>query len=343
MKAAVMVDVGKIEIEQRPIPKPRDGELLINVKSIGVCGSDVHYFIEGKIGDFIVKPPFLLGHECSGEVVEVGMNVKNFKPGDRVAMEPGVPCGKCDYCRNGRYNLCPEMTFWATPPIDGVFCEYVVHPDYLVHPLSKQISYQEGSLLEPLAVGLAATQRSCVKPGMVALVLGSGPIGLLVLKTLLLHGVTKIIMMDIFDFRLEKAKELGATMVINSKDVNIEKSVLAHTEGEGVDIVYETAGNIKTIQNTLRVVKNGGKVILVGFPPQNSFEIDVINIIAKELDILGIWRYANVFKGSVELLNSGKVNLNSLITHQFNLEKTEEALRYVYENKERLIKAVINV
>ena len=343
MKAAVMKGIGSIEIESRPVPIPKEDEALIRIKSVGVCGSDIHYFVEGRIGDYIVQPPFILGHECSGEVVEIGAGVKNIKPGDRVTMEPGIPCGKCENCRTGRYNLCPDVVFWATPPTNGSFCEYVAHPANFTYPIGDQVSFEEAALVEPLAVGVYATRRAQVEPGQTALVLGSGPIGLVTVEALLARGVTEVIAVDIVDMRLQKAKELGAPYIINAQKENVADVVKDITRNRGVHVVFETAGNIGTTQMTVDVTKRGGKVVLVGLPSRSVFEFGIIKTIDKELDILGVFRYANAYPGCVDLLNSGKVDLKSLITHRFPLDKAQEALRFAHEHKAESIKVVVNL
>ncbi len=343
MKVAVMQGIGKITIEERLIPIPKEEEVLIRIKSVGVCGSDVHYFVEGKIGSYVVNPPFVLGHECSGEVVEVGKKVTSLRPGDRVTMEPGIPCGKCEFCRSGRYNLCPDVVFWATPPIDGAFCEYVAHPASFTYPIAPQVSFEEAALVEPLSVGFYAVRRAKLEPGKTALVLGSGPIGLVTLEVLLAQGITEVIAVDIFDIRLKKAKELGASLLINAQKESVKEAVMEYTKGRGVDAVFETAGSIPTAQLTVEVVKKGGKVVLVGLPSQTRFDLEMMHVINKELDIFGIFRYANTYPGCVALLNSGRVNLKSLVTHRFPLAQTQEALQFAHEHKQEAIKVVVQV
>jgi len=291
----------------------------------------------------VVKPPFVLGHECSGEVVEVGKRVKHLRPGDRVTMEPGIPCGKCEFCRSGRYNLCPEVVFWATPPIDGTFGEYVTHPANFTYPIASSVSFEEAALVEPLSVGFYAARRAQVEPGQVALILGSGPIGLVTLEVLLARGVTEVIAVDVVPLRLEKAAELGARYVVNAKDQDVREKVMEITGGRGVDVVFETAGSVVTTQMTVEMVRKGGKVVLIGLPSVPRVDFDVIKVIDKELDVLGIFRYANTYKGCVDLLNAGKVDLATLITHRFPLEKTQEALQFAHEHKMEAIKVVVNV
>ncbi|RLE14520.1 NAD(P)-dependent alcohol dehydrogenase, partial [Candidatus Aerophobetes bacterium] len=201
---------GKIISRKIDMPEIKKDEVLVKIKAVGVCGSDVHYYDKGKIGSFIVKRPLILGHECSGEIVEVGEEVKNLQIGDKVALEPGIPCRRCIYCKTGRYNLCPEIRFMATPPVNGAFVEYVAHPADFVFKLPENVSYEEATLFEPLAVGLYSVVRAKVGFGGKILILGAGPIGLSTLQAAINIGGGRITVADIYDFRLEKAKELGA-------------------------------------------------------------------------------------------------------------------------------------
>ncbi len=343
MKAAVMKGIGKIDIEEMAVPIPASDQVLVRIKSVGVCGSDVHYFVEGRIGDYVVEPPFILGHECSGEVVEVGEDVTSLQPGDRVTMEPGIPCGRCQSCLSGRYNLCPDVVFWATPPVNGVFCEYVVHPACFTFPLSDKVSYEEGALVEPLAVGMYSAKRACAEPGQSAVVLGSGPIGLVTLQALRACGVMRVVAVDLVELRLEKARELGASLVLNGKKDDVIKMIMDYTAGRGADMVFETAGSVITTQLTAGLAARGGKIILVGLPSQDRFEYDMIQVTARELDILGIFRYANVYQSCVDLVNNKAVDLKSLITHRYPLEKTQEALEFAHQHKHESIKVVVNL
>ena len=218
MKTAVMTDIMEVEIQERPIPQPKDDEVLVKVEYVGICGSDLHYYESGRIGDFVVKPPFVLGHEAGGTVVEVGANVKNLKVGDRVAMEPGKTCGHCEFCKSGKYNLCEDVVFFATPPVDGVFQEYVAHEAGLCFKLPDNVSTLEGALIEPLAVGMHAARQGEAKLGQTAVVTGAGCIGLVSLLSLKAMGVTKVIVVDVMEKRLQKALELGADSVINGKE-----------------------------------------------------------------------------------------------------------------------------
>ena len=235
MKVAVMNGIGKMGFEERPIPKPAANEVLVKLEYVGICGSDLHYYESGRIGDYIVKPPFVLGHEPGGTVVEVGSAVTHLKVGDRVALEPGKTCGHCEFCRTGRYNLCPDVIFFATPPVDGVFQEYVAHEADLCFKLPDNVSTLEGALIEPLAVGFHAANQGGAQAGQVAVVSGSGCIGLVSMMALKAKGVSKVYVIDIMQKRLDKAMELGATGVINSTQTDPVEEIFKLTGGKGCD------------------------------------------------------------------------------------------------------------
>ncbi len=215
MKTAVMLGIGKMGFEERDIPKAKDNEVLVKLEYVGICGSDLHYYETGAIGNYVVEPPFVLGHEPGGTVVEVGKNVKHLKAGDRVALEPGKTCGHCEFCKTGRYNLCPDVVFFATPPVDGVFQEYVAHEADLCFKLPDNVSTMEGALIEPLAVGFHAAMQGGARAGQTAVVMGAGCIGLVTMMALKAMGVSKVYVVDIMEKRLEKAMELGADGIIN--------------------------------------------------------------------------------------------------------------------------------
>lgn len=204
MKVAVMEDIGKMNLVERPIPKPQKNEVLVKLEYVGICGSDLHYYEHGRIGDYIVKPPFVLGHEASGIIVEIGENVKNLKLGDRVALEPGKTCGNCEFCKKGLYNLCPDVVFFATPPVDGVFQEYVAHEAALCFKLPDNMTTLEGALIEPLAVGFHAAIQGDAHLGQTAVVMGAGCIGLVSILALKARGVNNIYVVDIIESGLKK-------------------------------------------------------------------------------------------------------------------------------------------
>jgi len=341
MKAAFLYKPGDVRIKEIDIPKIDADEVLVGIKAVGICGSDVHYFKHGHIGDCIIKNPLILGHEAAGEIVEVGKKVKNWKVGDRVTIEPGVPCRKCNFCKKGRYNLCKDVVFMATPPINGAFTEYIAYPEDFLFCLPDNLSYEEGAMIEPLSVGVYSVKRGNVEPGKTVVILGMGTIGLVTLQAARAFGASKIIVTDIEQLRLDFAKKLGADYTLNvSEDTNILNKI-SEIAKEGVDVVIETAGEVITGQQSISIVKKGGTIVLVGQSEKNKFDLDVNSIITKELDIKGIFRYANMYQTCIDLVSSKKIDVKNMISKHFNLDETLSALKYADENKANSIKTMI--
>lgn len=267
MKVAVMNGIGKMGYTTRPIPTPKEDEVLVKLEYVGICGSDMHYYETGAIGNYVVKPPFVLGHEPGGTVVEVGSAVKHLKVGDRVALEPGKTCGHCKFCREGKYNLCPDVVFFATPPVDGVFQEYVAHEANLCFKLPDNVSTMEGALIEPLAVGFHAANQGGAHAGQTAVVMGAGCIGLVSMMALKAEGVSRVYVVDIMQKRLDKALELGADGVINSREKDAVQTILDLTDGLGCDLVIETAGTEITTRQAIEMAQKGANIVLVAPNP----------------------------------------------------------------------------
>lgn len=343
MKTAVMLDIGKIELEEREIPTPKDNEVLVKLEYIGICGSDLHYYESGAIGDFIVKPPFVLGHEPGGTVVEVGKDVTHLKVGDRVALEPGKTCGHCEFCKTGRYNLCPDVEFFATPPVDGVFQEYVAHEADLCFKLPDNVSTMEGALIEPLAVGFHAAMQGGARAGQTAVVMGAGCIGLVTMMALKAMGVSKVYVVDIMEKRLEKALELGADGVINGREKDAVEEVLKLTEGRGCDLAIETAGTEMTTVQTMRMTKKGAVIVLVGYSKSGEMTLPMSLALDKELTFKTVFRYRHIYPMAIEAVAAGKVNLKGIVTDIFSLDEAQKAMDYSVNNKADIVKAVIRV
>lgn len=343
IKAAVMHGIDDVRIDEVDFPQIKAGEVLIKMKSVGVCGSDVHYYKHGKIGSYVVNKPMILGHECAGEIVEVANDVKNFKPGDRVAVEPGYTCRRCVYCKTGRYNLCPEVTFMATPPIDGAYVEYVAWPSDFVFHLPDNMTYDHGALMEPLAVGMHAVRRSRLKPGEPVLILGAGTIGLVTILSAKAAGAGEIIVADLEDVRLNMAQKLGATKIINASKKNTVEVIKDFTHGFGMEVVFETAGSVPTTQQTIELAARGGRIVWVGLAGEDRFPMPVLQAIDKEVDIMGIFRYANVYPYAIQLVSTGRMNLDPLVTHRYNLENVKEALEVAYERRDGAVKVMIDI
>ncbi|MEW6358913.1 MAG: NAD(P)-dependent alcohol dehydrogenase [Planctomycetota bacterium] len=342
MKAAVLHKPLDVRIEEVPVPKPGAGEVLVAMRSVGVCGSDVHFYENGRIGSFIVREPMILGHESAGQIVALGPGVKNLKVGDRVAVEPGFPCRRCEFCKTGRYNLCPDVVFYACPPHHGAYCEYQAAAADFVFKLPKNVSYDEGAMVEPLAVGMHACNRAHVGPGDRVAILGAGPIGLVTLQSARARGATQLIAVDIDANRLKLARKLGATDLVNAAKSDTVKEVKCLTDG-GADVVMETAGAVPTTQQAVGCARNGGRIVLVGMPTKDSFEMPVIEAIVKEVSISGLFRYANMYPPSLGLVSSGAIDVKAMITKKFKLEDVPKALDFALHQGRKAIKIMINI
>jgi L-iditol 2-dehydrogenase len=342
-KAIFMHGTNEMVWKEVPVPALKDNEVLVKVDSVGICGSDVHYYQHGRIGDFVVEGDFILGHECAGEVVQVGSAVKKLKVGDRVALEPGKTCGKCEYCKEGRYNLCPDVEFFATPPYHGVFTNYVNHPEDMCFKLPDNVSNVEGALVEPLAVGLHATDMGGVKLGDTVLIYGSGCIGLVSLLASKAKGASKIIVVDVLENRLKKALELGATHVINPKEQDVVKTVAEITEGKGAHVVIDAAAAEATVKQSADVLKIGGTIVLVGMTPKDEVEFNFMKLMGKEGTLKTIFRYRNLYPVAINAISSGSINVKDIVSHEFEFENTKEAFDFVVNNAKDVVKAVIRI
>ena len=318
MKTAVMLGIGKMGFEEREIPKAKDNEVLVKLEYVGICGSDLHYYETGAIGDYVVKPPFVLGHEPGGTVVEVGKDVKHLKVGDRVALEPGKTCGHCEFCKTGRYNLCPDVVFFATPPVDGVFQEYVAHEADLCFKLPDNVSTLEGALIEPLAVGFHAAMQGGARAGQTAVVMGAGCIGLVTMMALKAMGVSKVYVVDIMEKRLEKALELGADGVINGSKTD-------------------------AVEQTIHMTKKGSTIVLVGYSKSGEMTLPMSLALDKELTFKTVFRYRHIYPMAIDAVASGKVNLKGIVTDIFGLDEAQKAMDYSVNNKADIVKAVIRI
>lgn len=343
MKVAIMTDLCKMALEERDIPTPKDDEVLVKVEYVGVCGSDLHYYEHGRIGNFIVEPPFVLGHESGGTVIEVGKDVKHLKVGDRVALEPGKTCGKCEFCRTGRYNLCPDVVFFATPPVGGVFQEYVAHEAGLCFKLPDNVSTMEGALIEPLAVGFHAANQGGAHAGQTAVVTGSGCIGLVSLLALKAMGVSKVYVVDVIDKRLEKALELGADGVINGMRENTIDRVLELTGGKGCDLVIETAGSELTTTQAFNFTKKGATIVLVGYSASGKETLPIGMALDKELTIKTVFRYRHIYPMAIDAVSSGRVNIKGIVTNYFDFDDIQNAMDQSIHDKANIVKSVIKI
>ena len=343
MKTAVMTKIREITFEERPIPTPGPNEVLVRLDYVGICGSDVHYYEAGRIGGFIVTPPFVLGHEASGTVVELGEKVKSLQVGDRVCMEPGKTCGKCEWCRKGLYNLCPDVRFFATPPIDGVFQEYVAHDAALCFRLPDNVSMLEGALIEPLAVGFHAANQGNAGPGMTCVVTGAGCIGLVSMMALKARGVSRVFVVDVLEKRLEKAAELGADAVINGKTGDVVQEILRLTEGSGADLVIEASGSEIATRGAIEYTKRGGTIVLVGYSASGEETLPIGMCLDKELNLKTVFRYRHIYPMAIEAVASGRIDLKHLCTDLFDFEDLPEAMEHSVTDKSSIVKAAVRM
>lgn len=341
MRAGVMHGIRDIRIGTRPIPVPGPGRALVKVKSVGICGSDVHYYEEGQLGRYVVQQPIVLGHECAGQVVELGPGVTHVQVGDRVAVEPGETCGMCGHCKSGRYNLCPDVKFLATPPYDGAFCEFIAVRQDLLFPLPPEMSYEEGAAMEPLSVGIQACLRGHVAPGDSVVITGAGPIGLMANVAAQSFGAHPIVMLDREDLRLSAASGLGATAVVN---INGPHHVEEAREalGGGASVAIECAGSGSALQLGISLLKRGGRAVMVGLPAQPVQPIDLAQVADGELELLGVFRYANSYPLAISTFQRFRGDLGVFWTARFPLSQIKEAMETAHSDKARQIKILID-
>jgi L-iditol 2-dehydrogenase len=317
MRASVLAGPGKISVEERPVPAVAADEVLVRVTAVGVCGSDVHYYREGRIGEFVVERPLVLGHEAGGRIVAVGAAVDGARIGQRVSIEPQRPCRACPQCRAGRYNLCPDMRFYATPPIDGAFCEYVTIQADFAHPVPDGVSDDAAALLEPLSVGLWSCRKAGVEPGSRVLIAGAGPIGVVVAQAARAYGADEIIVSDPVAARRARVLELGATRALDPTAEDVRELA--------VDAFVDASGATPAVVSGIAAVRGGGTAVLVGMGA-DEVALPLAVIQRRELVVTGVFRYADTWPTAARLAASGRVDLDALVTARFTLDEVEQAL-----------------
>lgn len=343
MKVCVLTGKKQLDWEERDIPQPGYGELQIKLEYVGVCGSDLHFYQEGQLANWTLKGPLALGHEPGGVVSALGEGVTDFEIGDKISIEPAVPCGHCKECREGHYNLCKNINMLAIPgERDGVNAEYCVHDANMCYKLPNNMTTLQGAMIEPLSVGLHGTELANCKVGESAVILGSGCIGLCTLLALKARGVSEIYVADVMDKRLEKAKELGATNVFNSRKESIEGFIKTLPDS-GVDHVFECAGNRATTLLTCRLIKRGGKVTLTGVSPEPVLEMDIATLNAMEGTIYSVYRYRNLWPKAIAAVSAGLMPVEKIVSHEFAFKDCIEAIEYSLDHKDEVIKSVIKM
>jgi len=343
IRAAYFVEPGHVEIRELAKPTPGPGEVLVQVKAVGICGSDMTIFRYGGIGTNKATNPLIMGHEGAGLIAAVGPGVTRWQEGDRVVMEAGIPCRKCEFCKEGRYHLCLDVAFAGIPPTNGLMTEFLTMPEDFVFPLPEELDYAQGTLIEPLSVGLMAAHDADVQVGHSVGIFGSGPVGLTTLIAALARGATRSFVVDIVPRRLEAALELGASEVIDARNVDPVARILEATNGKGVDRSFETAGSPQTAALAVKAVKRGGTVGLVGVVHQAEVGIDLVRVVRSNIRLQGVFRYANMYPIAVDLVRADKVNLEPFVTHTFPLTEIQQALEFVEAHKDTVIKGVMLV
>ncbi len=343
MKALVLEEKLRLSIREISLPLsmgPRD--VRIRIGRVGICGSDVHYYTHGRIGPFVVNAPMVLGHEAAGIVVEVGSEVNDLKVGDRVCMEPGIPDMTSRASREGHYNLDPAVRFWATPPIHGCLTGEVVHPAAFTFKLPDHVSLAEGAMVEPFAVGMHAATKAQIKPGATAVVIGAGPIGIMVALSALAAGAGRVIVSDLAAEKLAIAGLYPGILPFDIRSGSLAAKVAELTAGWGADVVFEASGSPKAFEGIFDLLAPAGTVVLVGMPPA-AISFDVVAAQAKEARIETIFRYANVYSKAVALLASGKVDLKPLISANFSFDESVAAFERAAQARPADIKLQIVV
>lgn len=343
MRAARWHGIRDLRLEELPRPMPGPGEVLLKVNAVGVCGSDVHYYLEGRIGQQIVKQPLILGHEFSASVAKLGLGVEELSPGQLVAVDPAISCGKCELCREGHPNLCPDVRFCGTPPVDGVFSEYAVMPAENCFPLPEGFSPTEGALLEPLGIALHTVDLAHLKPGQTAAVLGAGPIGLLTAAVARANGAGAIYMTELLAYRRQFALDYVADAALNPDETDVAAEILRLTGGRGVDVAFEVAGAPDTPGQAAAVARPGGKVLIVGIPSDNALTMRADTARRKGLTIKLVRRMKHTYPRAIRLVQTGAVDVRPLATHLFPLERIAEAFEMVASYEDGVLRAVIQM
>jgi L-iditol 2-dehydrogenase len=344
MKAALLTAIGKFEMADVPAPKiASEKDVLIRIKAAGICGSDVHYFTQGRIGSQVVQFPALIGHETAGVVEEVGKGVRKVKPGQRIAVEPTVFCGRCDQCKSGRENTCRALKFLGVPKeLDGCFCQYVVLPEECCLPIPDSMTFETAVIAEPLSIALYSVKRSGVVEGSTVGILGAGPIGTSVMHSLRLMRTGNVYVTEKIDERLKQAQRLSPAWSGNPDRTDVVREI-SEREPLLLDVVYECSGDDKAIQQAIRILKPGGKLVLVGIPEVDVIPFPIHEIRRREITIVNIRRQAHCTEKAIEVLSGEIKDASSMVTHRFPLERIQDAFDLVSRYKDGVMKAVLLV
>ena len=344
MKSVVLTGLNRIEIAYKPIPELlKSDNVLIRMRSVGVCGSDIHYYSMGNIGSQVVQFPFTLGHEGAGVIEKTGNAVKAFKPGDRVAIDPAMPCYNCDQCKTGRYHTCRNLKFLGCPgQSEGCLSEFIVMPSSSCFPIPENMTLDQAALSEPLAIGLYAVRSAGPLAGKSVAILGTGPIGISVMLSAIAHGVEKVYMTDKIDERLALASEMGAQWTGNAEKSDIVREILRE-EPQQIDLVFECCGQQEAADQAVELLKPGGRLMIIGIPSFRRWSFDVDNLRRKEISIQNVRRQNGVVEETIEMISDGRLNADRMQTHNFSLDDAGKAFELVAGYREGVMKAMIHM
>ncbi len=344
MKAMVLTGIREIQMVEKPIPEIiNSDDVLIKIRSVGICGSDIHYYNEGRIGSQIIEFPFTIGHECSGIIEKTGNSVMKLKPGDRIAVDPAMPCFKCSQCCAGRYHTCLNIKFLGCPgQAEGCLSEYIVMPESSCYPVDERISFDLAALSEPLSIGLYATELAGSLQNRNIGILGSGPIGISVLLTAMSKKAGRIYMTDLINERLELAKHLGAYRTWNPLKTDIVDE-LKTNEPDLLDMVFECCGKQEAVDQALRILKPGGILLIVGIPSSNEWKFSAEDLRRKEITIRNVRRQNEMVQPTLDLISRGIVKPEKMITHIFDFEQTQKAFELVAGYRDGVMKAMVHI
>jgi L-iditol 2-dehydrogenase len=346
--SVVLHGVKDLRMEQRPTPKPKAGQVQIAMRMVGICCSDVHYWKNGCIGDYVVNSPMAMGHEGGGIVTAVGEGVTNLKVGDRVTIEPGVPCRFCDFCKSGRYNLCPEIQFCATPPVDGFMSNTYCHAADLCFKVPDSMTWEEAALCEPVAVALAACRRAGITVGKTVMIFGAGTIGILAAMVARAHGAASVALCDIAQSRIDYCKKILPAdvgyFVVDPKE-SADKTALAACKetmnGQMPDITIECSGAESAMQTAIYATKSGGCATLVGMGKPMA-NLPIINALCREVDIRGMFRYANCYPAAVSMIANKQIDPLKIVTHRLPIEQGLAAYELSANPASGAVKVMVN-
>ncbi len=344
MKSMVLTGLNRIEIADKPIPELlKSDEVLVRMKSAGVCGSDIHYYRSGNIGSQVVQFPFTLGHEGSGIIEKTGNAVKTLKPGDRVAIDPAMPCYNCDQCKTGRYHTCRNLKFLGSPgQSEGCLSEFIVIPSSSCFPIPENMTLDQAALSEPLAIALYAVRSAGPLAGKSIAILGAGPIGISVMLSAIAHGVGKVYMTDKIDERLALASEMGAQWTGNAEKSDIVREILME-EPQQIDLVFECCGQQEAADQAVELLKPGGRLMIIGIPSFRRWSFDVDNLRRKEISIQNVRRQNGVVGETIKMISDGRLNADRMQTHNFSLDDAGKAFELVAGYREGVMKAMIHI